>query len=582
VTAARLATDVFVVSVQIAFVIAVAGALAFAVRIDAAAVRYQYWRALLVLCLVLPWVERRRVAPPFIDARSFTFPSTPIVLSSSIGGSAHASGISWVEAALWIIAAGIVIRLVRLVYGLVRLRGVRRSGHLAAADLEHDDLQRALGTRAEIRYIRHGQPVTCGVWRPVVLLPEHLTLQPPNIQRAVLTHELLHVKRRDWLWVLGEELLRAVLWFHPAVWWLVARVRLAREEVVDELTVLATGRRRTYLEALLAFADAAPFSAGAAFACRRHLFRRMTLISKEAVMSSKRIAVSCAVLVCGVVAASWYAVKAFPLMAQAPAVGGLVFQSGAANQPGPLEQSAKAITPENPIPRRTYSVTPRYPAGIDGGVVFLTLRITINALGRVGEARSYAQIIGGRGNPAVAPPSDAFVKAALEAVRQWVYEPPAEGPVSFDVGFVFSPGSETALTAYGTPILMERPRQASNGIVPPPPPPPPPPAPAWTREGATIGNPLRIAGDVKAPIKVRDVKAQYPPMAQSAKVEGIVVLETVIGIDGRVDQLRVLRSIPLLDQAAMDAVKEWEFEPATLNGTPVPVIVAVTVNFTLK
>src|SRR4029077_12839448 len=168
-----------------------------------------------------------------------------------------------------------------------RLSRVRRSGRLAPASLEHDELQRALGTRADIRYVRHGQPVTCGVWRAVVLLPEQLTSQPPDIQRAVLVHELLHVKRRDWLWVLGEEMLRAVLWFHPAIWWVVGRVRLAREEVVDELTVLVTGRRRAYLEALLAFADAAPFAAGAAFARRRHLFRRMTLISKEAVMSSR-------------------------------------------------------------------------------------------------------------------------------------------------------------------------------------------------------------------------------------------------------------------------------------------------------
>jgi len=572
VTAARLATDVFVVSVQIAFVIAVAGALALVVRIDAAAVRYQYWRALLVLCLVLPWVERRRVALPGIDSRTFAFPSIPIVFSSSTDVSTHAPGISWVEAALWIIAAGILIRLMRVAYGLVRLRGVRRSGHLAATDLGHDELQRELGTRAEIRYVPHGQPVTCGVRRPVVLLPEHLASQPPDVQRAVLAHELLHVRRRDWIWVLGEEVLRAVLWFHPGIWWLIGRVRLAREEVVDELTVSVTGRRRAYLEALLAFADAAPFNAGAAFARRSHLFRRMTLISKEAVMSSRRITVSCVALALGVAAGSWYAVRAFPLMAQAPS-----FQAGTVSQPGPLEQSAKAITPENPIPRRKYSVPPRYPASAGGGTVFLTLRITVDALGRVGEARPAANIPGGPGSFATAAPSEAFVKAAIDAVRQWVYDPPAEAPIWFDVSFVFSPNSETRETPLGMPILIERSRERSEGIVTPPPPPP-----AWTRDGVTIGSPLRIGGDVKPPIKLKDVKAVYPAMAQSAKVEGIVILETVIGVDGRVDQLRVLRSIPLLDQAALDAVKEWEFEPSTLNGTPVPVIATVTVSFTLK
>jgi beta-lactamase regulating signal transducer with metallopeptidase domain len=101
----------------------------------------------------------------------------------------------------------------------------------------------------------------------------------------VVCHELIHVQRRDWLWVLGEETVRAVLWFNPAVWWLIARVQLAREELVDELTVLATNRRRAYMEALLAFADETPLAPAAAFARRRHLFRRMVLLSKEGVMS---------------------------------------------------------------------------------------------------------------------------------------------------------------------------------------------------------------------------------------------------------------------------------------------------------
>jgi TonB family protein len=586
-TTARLATDVFVVSVQIGVVIAVAGALAFVVRIDAAAVRYQYWRALIVLCLVLPWIERRRAATSGLDPRSFTFPATAFVLSSSTGVSAHAPGMSWVEAALWIIAAGIAVRLVRVAYGFVRLRRVRRSGELAAANLERDELQAALGTQAEIRYVPHGQPVTCGVWRPVVLLPESLTSQPPDVQRAVLTHELLHVKRRDWIWMVGEEVLRAALWFHPGIWWLVGRVRLAREEVVDELTVCVTGRRRAYLEALLAFADLTPFAGGAAFARRRHLFRRMTLISKEAVMSSRRIAVSCVALVLGVAAGSWYAVNAFPLMAQAPGVQPAVSQSDR------LEQNAKAITPENPIPRRLYSVLPQYPGGetVDSVVV---LRVTLNALGRVGEVRATALMSGvsvrdGRVFANAIATADTgvslsnpFAKAGLDAVRQWVYEPPADAPVSFDVALLFARGSETREIAHGTPPLVERSRDtAGRGVVPPPPPPPPPPA-AWTRDGVTIGNPVRVAGDVKPPIKVKDVKAVYPPMAQSAKVQGVVILETVIGVDGRVDQLRVLRSIPLLDQAAMDAVKEWEFEPSTLNGVPVPVIVTISVSFTLK
>src|SRR5436190_11055759 len=104
----------------------------------------------------------------------------------------------------------------------------------------------------------------------------------------------------------------------------------------------------------------------------------------------------------------------------------------------------------------------------------------------------------------------------------------------------------------------------------PPPPPPPPQAP------------VRVGGNIKQPTKTRDVKPVYPPIAQSARVQGVVIIEATIGPDGRVKEAKVLRSIPLLDQAALDAVKQWQFTPTLLNGVPVPVIMTVTVNFTLQ
>ena len=81
---------------------------------------------------------------------------------------------------------------------------------------------------------------------------------------------------------------------------------------------------------------------------------------------------------------------------------------------------------------------------------------------------------------------------------------------------------------------------------------------------------------------MRDVSPVYPPIAQSARVQGIVIIEATIGPNGKVTDARVLRSIPLLDQAALEAVRQWEFTPTLLNGVPVPVIMTVTVNFTLQ
>ena len=106
-----------------------------------------------------------------------------------------------------------------------------------------------------------------------------------------------------------------------------------------------------------------------------------------------------------------------------------------------------------------------------------------------------------------------------------------------------------------------------------PPPPPPPPPPPTVR---------RVGGDIRPPQKVTDVAPVYPPLARAARVEGIVILEAVIGEDGGVRDVRVLRSVPLLDGAAMEAVRQWRFTPTLLNGEPVPVVMTITVAFKLR
>ena len=92
--------------------------------------------------------------------------------------------------------------------------------------------------------------------------------------------------------------------------------------------------------------------------------------------------------------------------------------------------------------------------------------------------------------------------------------------------------------------------------------------------------PVRIGGQIKAPSKIKDVKPVYPAIAQSARVAGVVTIEATIGPDGKVMDAKVVHSIPLLDQAALDAVRQWEYTPTLLNGVPVPVLVTVTINFT--
>ena len=584
---AALPANVAAYSAQVAAIAALGWLLQAVARVDVPAVRYLYWRVLLAVCLLLPWVQGRSAPtvgtiPVDIAVSSPLRDATPQALASAT----TSQPLPWIELLGILLVVGVAIRFAWIGVSLLRLRRLRRASVPAPVSAEDDELQRSIGTRAEIRYSsRLRQPVTFGAWRPVVLLPDAVRGHPPEIRRAVLCHELWHVQRRDWLWMVAEEGVRACLWFHPAVWWLISRVQLAREEVVDQLSVLATGTRRGYVEALMAFADEPPLAP--AFAHRHQLFQRIVLISKEAVMSSRRIVVSCAVMALLVLAGSWYATVAFPLSA-APAA-----QAAPApllDAPGPLERAARPVTPENPIPRRINSVAAIYPPeakGSSGGGI-VTLRIVIDDAGRVAEVRVLNIALGSQTPGAV----DAFVRAAVTAVRQWQYQPPADAPIALNASFGFHSTTDTVLDRQevGAPFWAVGGARAAG---PPPPPPPPPPAslapplpppPPPPPSGASMdwaAGAIRVGGQVRPPAKTKHVNPVYPDVAQSAGAQGVVIIEVVIDRDGKVADARILRSIPLLDQAALDAVRQWEFTPTRLNGEPVPVVMTVTVQFTL-
>jgi protein TonB len=120
--------------------------------------------------------------------------------------------------------------------------------------------------------------------------------------------------------------------------------------------------------------------------------------------------------------------------------------------------------------------------------------------------------------------------------------------------------------AGGTPGIV--------GTVSPPPLPPAPQVPAPP-------SIVRAGVGVREPKKIADVRPVYPAIAQSARVQGSVILEAVINERGAVERIKVLRSIPLLDGAAIAAVQAWRYTPTTLNGVPVSVLMTITINFTL-
>ena len=136
---------------------------------------------------------------------------------------------------------------------------------------------------------------------------------------------------------------------------------------------------------------------------------------------------------------------------------------------------------------------------------------------------------------------------------------------------------ETNLEPSSPPLVGGVVGSISNGVpigmvreLPPPPPPPPPPQ-----------GPIHLSSGMQPPRRLVNVDPVYPRMAQVARVEGVVILEATIDAHGRVVDVRVLRSVPLLDQAAVDAVRQWIYTPTLLNGVPVPIVMTVTVNFKL-
>jgi protein TonB len=338
--------------------------------------------------------------------------------------------------------------------------------------------------------------------------------------------------------------------------------------VVDELTILLTGRRRSYVEALLAFSDPMSIVPTAAFARRRHLLRRIALISREDLMSSKRIIASCAVMALVLPLGAWRAVSAFPLHARSARISQL--PSG----PGPQERRAHTVTPENPVPRRVHYEEPVAPDMPDATSAKVVVKLTLDSAGTVAEARATAIAVKGgafsvethgedfaklfsttdkvlSSDPTVADTVRktvlALVDSAVTAVKQWRYDPPAEAPLTFSVSIQYGDAPETMAFS-----------------------------------AKDDDKALRVGGAIKPPQKILDVRPIYPPDAKAAGVQGVVIIEARIGADGGVEAAHVIKSIPLLDQAALDAVRQWKFVPTLMNGAPTAVMMTLTINFALQ
>ena len=609
-------------SMQIGLLVGLAAFVPTLLRLRLPRARLAYWQILLAACLLLPAVRPWRRAVIAGDVQV-----TTTVLAVAPAATKTGREFSSTEIVLALLAAGAVARLAWLGLGLWRLGRYRRHS-------------KPYGVRADCSiFISEdvSSPVTFGARRPVILLPGGFADLESRMQDAILYHEMLHVERRDWLFTLAEELVRAVFWFHPAIWWLLGEIQLAREQAVDRAVVERTQARDEYVDVLLAIAGASPqldLAPAPLFLRKRHLKQRVVSILKEVRMSKTRLISGLTAGLAIMAATGWFVTGTFPLAAAPQVVNDATGVNVEVN--GVLMHRTPVAYPESARAK-----------GVQGTV---TVEAVLDAAGNVTEAR----IVSG--------PQE-LRRAAQESVLQWHFKGDTAGSTrQINIAFQLPEGktvqggtTATTVTGPAGPPDPAAPRKAANA--------PREQAAMQQLEAArkaaeaqqatasprtlksitvlglsdqvksellarlpvregdtlspeslakvsqavkefdehlristnltatdatmTISTPetpadrIRIGGNVQQNKLINQPHPIYPPLAKQAGIQGVVKLQATIAKDGTVANLEVISGHPLLVQAALDAVKQWVYQTTLLNGNPVEVVTQIDVNFTL-
>ncbi len=294
-----------------------------------------------------------------------------------------------------ILIAGFVLQLVSLSAGLFRTRRFR----IAASPLYPvpEPMRAAAAiTQADALFCISEEtrgPVMLGWLAPVVLLPTSILQLGEEAQCGIACHELLHVRRGDWLVTLIEGIANALLWFNPGAWLLLSEARLAREQIVDAESVRLTAAPEPYIDALLAIARerAGMDLAGApSFLWRSHLTQRMQLLLSDAPVSSIRVAGSLCSMIAVLGGAMWFIAAAFPLLSAqyVPVAPSIAAASVPAPQPAPVTPKVAAVRPASP-PQAALPVSDPYEP-VNGGISEVSAADRAEALALPGRARAAA------------------------------------------------------------------------------------------------------------------------------------------------------------------------------------------------
>jgi TonB family protein len=380
--------------------------LAKAFRLDEPRAALAYWRVLLFACLVLPFCQPWHTVPSRAALMTVASGSAAGGAATTMADMGFAAPPAWpsierlIAIVLWV---GVAARAAWLAIGAWVLGRIRRDAD--RLDPVPEAIARAqdlVGTSAALCVSgRVAGPITFGLRSPVVVFPPAIASLEPSVQHAIACHEFLHVRRRDWIFQVLEEGVRTILWFHPGVWWLVGRIQLTREQVVDQESIALLDSRERYVEALLAVAiRRSPrfLSPAPAFFRRSLLKKRIAQILQEKTMTTRRLMISLGASVAALTLVATFAVRSFPLQAQGQA-------RSEGNKPVEIVKGGDHLL---------HGELPEYPRHaieqkVEGDVL---LDIAVDDQGEVSDAR----VLSG---------PDELRKAALGAVLGWHYSPSA-------------------------------------------------------------------------------------------------------------------------------------------------------------
>jgi TonB family protein len=375
----------------------------------------------LLACLLLPFAMPRGAATGKVSTEAAKDSLGPFP-----GRRVPAKPVSkWGFVIPGLMAAGVLIRLSGLAAGLWKLRAFRRSSQTLHPLPETVDQAFALTNtycRVALTEQAHS-PATFGLVRPIVLLPEKFMALSRESQLAILCHELLHVKRNDWLAALLEELCGALLWFQPAAYMLIADIRLAREQLVDRQVVDITEAKTPYLEALLAVASE-PFGAAIAmapmFLHRRNLKSRVTFLLEELYMSKTKMLFANVSLAALLGTAGWVSSISFPLVAVAQEKSAQ--EKSAKSEANSSWDFAKVFPPATgprirvggnaAAANMVSQVKPTYPPDAKNARVQGTVKLGV----LISPEGNVIDVVLISGDPLLVPTS-------IDTVKQWVYRP---------------------------------------------------------------------------------------------------------------------------------------------------------------